>query len=83
MEEYENYKVMNVIPIWNIKRITLQDKSFPMSAQDRIHYEHILDVVKSRKQNGYMLTFDNNQFEYIKRYDDNITVITFLENQSE
>lgn len=83
MQEYESYKVMNVIPVWNIKKISLQDKSFPMPAQNRIHYEHILDVTKSGKKNGYMLTVGTNQFEYIKRYDDNIVVITFLENQNE
>lgn len=83
MGEYEAYKVMNVIPMWNIKNIKLQDKSFPMPAQNRIHFEHILDVGKSGKENGYMLTFDNDEFEYIKRYDDTIAVITFLENQSE
>ncbi len=82
LEEYEKYKVINHIPVWNIKHITLSDKSFPMPAKDRINFEHIVSIEEEGTENGYMADLGNTDFEYLKRYENNIVIVSHYEKQN-
>ena len=82
LEEYETYKVINHIPVWNIKHITLSDKSFPMPAKDRINFEHIVSIEEEGTENGYMADLGNTDFEYLKRYENNIVIVSHYEKQN-
>lgn len=81
LEEYEKYKILNHIPVWNIDHITLSDKSFPMPAKDRINYEHIVSIEQEGTQNGYMADTENTDFEYLKRYQNNLVMVSCQEKQ--
>lgn len=76
LAEYEKYKKINKIPVWNIKRIKVQDESYPMPAQDRINREHKISLLETGIQNGYMLAMENEEFEYTKRYKDELIIIS-------
>lgn len=76
LAEYEKYKNINKIPVWNIKRIKVQDKSYPMPAQDRINHEHKISLSETGIQNKYMLALENEEFEYTKRYKDELVIIS-------
>lgn len=76
LAEYEKYKKINKIPMWNIKRIKVQDESYPMPAQDRINREHKISLLETGIQNGYMLAMENEEFEYTKRYKDELIIIS-------
>ncbi|MCI9355639.1 MAG: hypothetical protein HFE58_12765 [Firmicutes bacterium] len=83
LEEYEKYKVLNHIPVWNIKHITLSDKSFPMPAKDRINFEHIVSIEEEGTENGYMADLGNTDFEYLKRYQNNVVIVSHYEKQNQ
>lgn len=83
MGEYEKYKIMNVIPVWNIKRIVLQEESFPIPVEDKICYEHVLDISEIGKDDGYMIISSYVEFNYIKRYDNKIIIVAPLKNQDD
>ena len=81
LNEYEKYKVLDHIPVWNVKHIALQDKSFPMPAKDRINYEHIVSLEEEGIENGYMADLGNIDFEYLKRYESNLVIVSHHEKQ--
>lgn len=82
--EYEKYKVARVIPMWNVKQLTVQDNSFPMPAFDRINYEHSVSLEELGIQNGYMTTFMNkNDVMYIKQYEKELVIVSSNSEQAE
>lgn len=82
LEDYEKYKLINKVPVWNIKKINIQDKTFPMPAEDKINNEHIISLSNTGNQNGYMLTLENREFKYLKRYDSDLVIISSLTEQN-
>lgn len=76
LAEYEKYKEVNVIPLWNITHISVEDKSFPMPSKDRINYEHVVSLEELGSQNGYMIGLDNDDYLYCKRLAKDLTVVS-------
>ena len=82
LSEYEKYKVINAVPLWNVKKIVAQDKSFPMPAGDRINYDHSISLVKAPGiQNGYMAGSDNTDFLYCKRLEQELIIVSPFSEQ--
>ncbi|MDR1067451.1 MAG: hypothetical protein LBL35_08515 [Clostridiales bacterium] len=76
LAEYEKYKIMNVAPLWNIKFITAQDRSFPIPAQDRINYEHVISLEDFGTQNGYIIDSQDDDYMYCKRLERDLAIIS-------
>lgn len=79
--EYEKYKVLNMIPMWNVKATEVQDNSFPVPAKDRIHYEHQISLSELGTEHGYMIGLHNEQFSYIKRYPEELIIVSDASEQ--
>lgn len=82
LEEYEKYKIINVVPVWNIKKIKVQDKMFPQPAKDKINKEHSISLYDTGVEDGYMLTSENEHFEYFERKDNELIIVSFLSKQN-
>ncbi|CAH1189912.1 hypothetical protein PAECIP111893_00010 [Paenibacillus plantiphilus] len=78
-EEYERSKRLDVVPLWNIERLSLKNSGFPVPAMDRINYEHVLSLRKTGSQNGYLVDADESDIRYMKRSEDELTIVTPLE----
>ena len=81
LAEYERYKVINAIPLWNIENIRSEDKSFPMPAKDRVNYDHIVSLANLGSQNGYMVGENNSEYMYCKRLNDDLIIISPIPEQ--
>jgi len=81
LAEFEKFKRTNVVPVWNIKKISVDDKTFPMPAEDRINYEHVINLIDIGAQNGYLAAEDNNEYVYVKRYENDLVIISRLDGQ--
>lgn len=79
--EYEKYKVLDMIPVWNVKPTEVQDKSFPMPAKDRIHYEHQISLYELGLEHGYMVGLCNEKFSYMKRCGEELTIVSDIPDQ--
>ena len=64
---YEQYKHINVVPLWNIKTLKTKGHPIPMPAIDRINYEYHISLVESGLSNGYMFSLNNPDFLYMIR----------------
>ncbi|OAB45493.1 normocyte-binding protein [Paenibacillus glacialis] len=76
LEEYESFKRMNLIPLWNIQKLELKTGGFPIPAEDRVNYEHVLPLRKTGIRHGYLVDGDEEDIRYIKRTQDEITIVS-------
>ncbi|WP_139488168.1 normocyte-binding protein [Brevibacillus dissolubilis] len=85
LEEYEPFKRVDVIPLWNIERLTLKNSGFPIPADDRVNFEHVLPLRKTGVEHGYLVDAyaagdDSNAgsepIRYIKRTVDELTIVS-------
>ena len=60
IEEFEDGKYKNMIPVWNIEMIIHKGDRFPMPAIDKVHYEHTISLKKYGEKNGYLTIFFMN-----------------------
>ncbi|WCF11356.1 normocyte-binding protein [Paenibacillus thiaminolyticus] len=76
LEEYEPYKRVDVVPLWNIERLAIKNSGFPVPASDRINYEHVLSLHKTGSEHGYLVEGDEENIRYIKRSRDELTIVS-------
>lgn len=76
LEEWEPYKKLDVIPLWNIERLALKNIGFPVPAIDRVNFEHVLSLRKTGSQHGYLVDGDEALIRYIKRSAEELTIVS-------
>jgi hypothetical protein len=82
LAEYEQYKVPNMVPMWNVKHIEGEDKAFPMPANDRVNYDHMISLAGPGAQNGYLVQpAAHKDFLYCKRLEDDLVIISPISDQ--
>nr|WP_154896939.1 normocyte-binding protein [Paenibacillus xylanexedens] len=79
LEEFESYKRTNMVPLWNIQKLDMKTGGFPVPASDRINYEHVLPLRKTGTEHGYLVDGDESHIRYIKRSEEEITIVSPLE----
>ncbi|UZM98301.1 hypothetical protein OL548_26855 [Lysinibacillus sp. MHQ-1] len=76
LEEYEQQKRLNMVPLWNVQRHEVKNSGFPFPAIDRINYEHVLSLRKTGTQHGYLIDAEEDNIRYIKRSDSELTIVS-------
>lgn len=79
LEEYESFKRVDMIPLWNIQRLELKAGGFPVPALDRINFEHVLSLRKTGVQHGYLVDVVDDTVRYVKRSEEELTVVSSLD----
>lgn len=79
LKELEAYKKTEMVLLWNIERLAIKSSGFPVSAIDRINYEHVIPLKKMGLNNGYLVDDDGDPIRYIKRTRDEIIIVTLFE----
>lgn len=76
LQEFEQMKHLNMVPLWNIQRHEVKNVGFPIPAIDKVNYEHVLSLRKMGNQHGYLIESDENNVRYVKRSDSELTVVS-------
>lgn len=76
LEEYEPYKMADMVLLWNIQRLKLKSDGFPMPALDRVNFEHTISLKKMGLNHGYLVDGNENIIRYIMRGSEDITIVT-------
>lgn len=76
LEQYERYQRPDLIPLWNVEKLALKNSGFPVPAVDRVNYEHVLSLRNTGTQHGYLVDGDEENIRYIKRTEDELTVVS-------
>ncbi|MGE7597399.1 normocyte-binding protein [Lysinibacillus fusiformis] len=83
LEEYEQYKRLNMVPLWNIQPYVVKNSGFPFPAIDRVNFEHVLSLRKTGNQHGYVIDTEEENVRYVKRSDHELTIVSPLEQSGE
>ncbi|WP_411680954.1 normocyte-binding protein [Clostridium thailandense] len=75
LEEYEKYKNIDIVPLWNIEELNLKSSGFPVPAIDKVNFEHILSLKKLGVCNGYLVDTEE-EVRYIKRTEEELTIVS-------
>lgn len=57
--EYSEYVEYDMVPLWNVKELSLKCSGFPIPCIDKFDYEHNISIVKEGKKNGYLVDYEN------------------------
>ncbi|MGM0509121.1 MAG: hypothetical protein ACQERZ_08205 [Fusobacteriota bacterium] len=76
LDEFEEKKKQNMIPVWNIERITKKCSGFPEPAIDKINYKHIINFNKVEQKSGYVISNENKQILDIYQGEKKIEIIS-------
>lgn len=72
--EYSKFANYDMVPLWNIKKLTLKGSGFPVPCKDKINYEHTISVAKEGKENGYLVNLNKDDVNYVMFRDESIIV---------
>ena len=53
-KEYTNYLMKDVMPLWNVEKVTLKSREFITPSNDKVYYEHEIDI-KKEEESALML----------------------------
>ncbi|SDH18756.1 hypothetical protein SAMN04489735_101521 [Aneurinibacillus thermoaerophilus] len=76
LEEYEKYKKLDMIPLWNIERLPLKNIGFPVPATDKVNFEHVLSLRKMGTKHGYLVEGNEEIIRYIKRTPEELIIVS-------
>lgn len=80
--DYSKYVRYDMVPLWNVEKLSLKSSGFPVPCEDKINYEHKISIVKSGKENGYLVDIDNQEFNYTMLKENSIIVSTSIDKPS-
>lgn len=83
LEEYEKYKVADLVLLWNIERMRLKTEGFPMPAIDRVNYEHEISLKSYGEDNGFLVDDDESKIRSIMYRKDDVVIISPQERAGE
>lgn len=75
LAEFEPYKLMDRVPLWNLRSLSTKPTFFPMPAYDSINYEHTISTQELGKKDNYLVRSDNEDILYVKRNQDELVVV--------
>jgi hypothetical protein len=73
--EYNKYIEYDMVPIWNIKELTLKSQGYSIPCIDRINYNYNVSIEKEGKNNGYLVDYENVDTNYVT-FEETSIVIT-------
>lgn len=72
--EYEEYRIDDVLPVWNIQHTMVQSINFPIPTKDNVLKEHRFDVYDLSPYR-YIPDFKSDDTGYVKRTSESVSVI--------
>lgn len=72
--EYSKYIKYDMVPLWNIKELSLKCSGFPTPCIDKINYEHNISILKEGEKNGYLVDSENVDINYIMLTNESVVI---------
>jgi len=64
-EKYNQYVEYDMVPLWNIKELSLKCSGFPVPCLDKVDYEHNISILKEGQKNGYLVDEENEDINKV------------------
>lgn len=76
LEEYDDKKRFDMIPLWNIERMELKNTGFPYPAIDKVNFEHLISIEQYGNHHAYLVASDEETIRYVKRTKNELTIVS-------
>lgn len=63
--DYNQFVEYDMVPLWNIKELSLKCEGFPVPCIDKVNYEHNISISKQGQKNGYLVDDENEDIEWV------------------
>lgn len=83
LKEFEKYKELEVVPLWNIECLKFKGEGFPVPARDKINFEHEISIKKLGEKNGFLVEDNEEIIKYIIRRKDILNIVADREKIDE
>lgn len=71
---HNKYIEQDMVPLWNIKKVSLKSSGFPMPCEDSVNFEHIISLQKEGADHGYLVQHHSSNIEYIVRNENSLII---------
>ncbi|WP_425448055.1 hypothetical protein [Dethiothermospora halolimnae] len=78
-QELSKDVLYDMVPVWNIEKLKLKTIGFPNPCEDKINYEHAIELNKENYNNGYLVYYENEVVKDIRRTKDQLIITTDIE----
>jgi hypothetical protein len=82
LKEHEQYKQMDIVPLWNIEKISIRSGGFPVPAQDKINLEHIVALKNLGEQNGFLVDDSEDIVKYVIHLEESLNIVASEDRKS-
>lgn len=82
LEEFEDAKFRNYVPVWNVRRVFQKGEGFPVPARNTTNYDHYISVENLDLQNGYLVVPDGLNIISVKKKEDDIIITSDKSNSN-
>jgi GrpB-like predicted nucleotidyltransferase (UPF0157 family) len=79
--EYKTHVHYNMVPLWNVEPLSLKASGFPVPCEDKIHYEHTVDLSGTKNEHGYLVVFGEKDVRYVRRTRDALRIVAPAEQR--
>lgn len=73
--EYESLIEKDIVPLWNLKKETINCSTFPVPTLDKINYEHTIVLAEDYIYTGYLINNLDEELAYVKHIGNEIIVV--------
>ena len=73
--KYAEYIKENLVPVWNIKKMTISSKDFPLPSLDKVNYEYMFDLTEEGSEHGYLADYGDADISAVRR-EKNTLIVT-------
>jgi hypothetical protein len=72
---YDKHIRKEVVPVWNVSKLTLKSEDFPLAALDKVNYEYAFDLSEQGAEHGYLADYRNTDIAAVRR-EENTLIVT-------
>ncbi|GAB6088118.1 hypothetical protein [Alkaliphilus crotonatoxidans] len=72
--QYSQYVRYDMVPLWNIQRLTLKSTGFPFPCEDELNYEHSISLNGEGAEHGFLVEYENQDIKYIRHTKDSLLI---------
>lgn len=78
---YNSFVKRDFIPVWNVEKLVVKSKTFPVPAEDKKKYVHTFELDELGKEHSFLADFTDGSISSIERSEEHLFVNSDIKNE--
>jgi hypothetical protein len=65
--KYSGYVRRGLVPVWNVRLLSIKSEDFPLAALDKVNYEYVFDLGDEGAEHGYLTDYGSADISAVRR----------------